>query len=62
MLGKKFGFVTPGEMFSTYFKSDTIRLLIVLVALVFSVPYLGIQLRASGFLFNVLTDGMLGLT
>ena len=61
MLGKKFGFVTPGEMFSTYFKSDTIRLLIVLVALVFSVPYLGIQLRASGFLFNVLTDGMLGV-
>ena len=28
------------------------------MALVFSVPYLGIQLRASGFLFNVLTDGM----
>jgi Na+/proline symporter len=29
------------------------------VALVFSGPYLGVQLRASGFLFNVLTDGML---
>ena len=58
MLGKRFGFVTPGEMFSEYFKSDFIRILIVLVALVFSVPYLGIQLRASGFLFNVLTDGM----
>ena len=59
MLGKRFGFFTPGEMLSTYFKSDTIRLLVVLVALVFSVPYLGIQLRASGFLFNVLTDGLL---
>ena len=58
MLGKRFGFVTPGAMFSEYFKSDFIRILIVLVALVFSVPYLGIQLRASGFLFNVLTDGM----
>ena len=33
----------------------------VIVALVFSVPYLGIQLRASGFLFNVLTDGLLGV-
>lgn len=61
MLGKRFGFVTPGEMLSEYFKSDTIRLLVVLVALVFSVPYLGVQLRASGFLFNVLTDGMLGV-
>jgi SSS family solute:Na+ symporter len=59
MLGKRFGFVTPGEMLSYYFKSDAIRLLVVLVALVFSIPYLGLQLRASGFLFNVLTDGML---
>ncbi|MDH3689004.1 MAG: sodium:solute symporter family protein [Gammaproteobacteria bacterium] len=61
MLGKRFGFVTPGEMLSHYFKSDVIRILVVLVALVFSVPYLGVQLRASGFLFNVLTDGALGV-
>ncbi|WP_455366986.1 sodium:solute symporter family protein, partial [Kaarinaea lacus] len=61
ILGKRFGFVTPGEMLSTYFKSDAIRLLVVLVALIFSVPYLGVQLRASGFLFNVLTDGMLNV-
>ncbi len=61
MLGRRFGFVTPGEMLAAYFKSDAARLLTVLVALVFSVPYLGIQLRASGFLFNVLTDGMLSV-
>ena len=48
-------------MMAYYFKSDAVRLLVVLVALIFSVPYLGIQLRASGFLFNVLTDGMLGV-
>ncbi len=62
MLGKRFGYVTPGEMFSDYYKSDAIRILTVVVALIFSVPYLGVQLRASGFLFNVLTDGMLGVT
>ncbi len=61
ILGKRYGFVTPGEMLSTYFKSDSIRLLVVLVALVFSIPYRGVQLRASGFLFNVLTDGLLGV-
>ncbi len=61
MLGKRFGFVTPGEMFATYFQGDGIRLLTVLVALCFSIPYLGLQLRASGFLFNVLTDGLLGV-
>ena len=61
MIGKRFGFITPGEMLSDYFRSDLIRILVVLVALVFSVPYLGIQLRASGFLFNVLTDGLLSV-
>lgn len=59
MLGKRYGFVTPGEMLSDYFKGDAIRILTVVVALFFSVPYLGLQLRASGFLFNVLTDGYL---
>ena len=59
MLGKRFGFVTPGEMLS-YYCNDAkfIRILVVIVALVFSVPYLGLQLRASGFLFNVLTNDL----
>ena len=61
ILGKRFGFVTPGEMFAEYFKSDAMRILTVVVALVFSVPYLGVQLRASGFLFNILTDGLLSV-
>ena len=58
MLGKRFGYVTPGEMYADYFRSDLMRLLTVLVALIFSVPYLGVQLRASGFLFNVLTNDL----
>jgi Na+/proline symporter len=61
MLGKRFGFVTPGEMLSSYFRGDAIRLLTVLVALCFSIPYLGLQLRASGFLFNVLTNDILSV-
>jgi len=61
MLGKRFGYVTPGEMLSDYFQGDGIRILTVCVALLFSVPYLGLQLRASGFLFNVLTDDLLGV-
>jgi solute:Na+ symporter, SSS family len=58
MLGKRFGYVTPGEMLSDYFQGDAIRILTVMVALLFSIPYLGVQLGASGFLFNVLTDGL----
>ena len=61
MLGKRYGYVTPGEMFSDYFQGDFIRILTVIVALLFSIPYLGVQLGASGFLFNVLTDGLLNV-
>lgn len=61
ILGKRFNFVTPGEMFSAYFQGDGIRLLVVLVALLFSIPYLGVQLQASGFLFHILTDGLLSV-
>lgn len=62
MLGKRFGYVTPGEMLSDYFRGDAIRILTVIVALLFSIPYLGVQLGASGFLFNVLTDDWIPVT
>ncbi|HYD32798.1 MAG TPA: sodium:solute symporter family protein [Azospirillaceae bacterium] len=58
ILGRHFGFVTPGEMFAAYFRSQRFRLLVVLVSLVFSVPYVGLQLVAAGFLFSVVTDGL----
>ena len=61
MLGKRFGYVTPGEMLADYFRGDAIRVLTVCVALLFSIPYLGLQLRASGFLFNVLTDDLVAV-
>ncbi len=62
ILGKRFGYVTPGEMLADYFKGDMIRVLTVVVALCFSIPYLGLQLAGSGKLFNVLSDGMWGVT
>ena len=58
VLGQAFKYITPGEMYSDYYGGNSIRLLTVLVAFLFSVPYLGVQLRASGDLFNVLTDGL----
>ena len=58
VLGRAFKYITPGEMYSDYYGGNAIRMLTVLVALLFSVPYLGVQLRASGDLFNVVTDGL----
>jgi len=60
MLSKRFGFVTPPEMISTYFKSDVLRILIVVVALGFSIPFISMQLSLGGILVSVLSDGLIG--
>ncbi|MDX1655912.1 MAG: sodium:solute symporter family protein, partial [Candidatus Competibacteraceae bacterium] len=61
LVGRHWGFITPGEMLAWYYRSEVLRLLTVLVALFFSVPYLGLQLKAAGFLFSVVTDGLVGI-
>ena len=61
VLGRAFKYITPGEMYSDYYGGDAIRLLSVLVAFLFSVPYLGVQLRASGYLFYELTDHLVSV-
>ncbi len=61
VLGKAHKYITPGEMYSDYYGGNAMRLLTVLVAFLFSVPYLGVQLKASGSLFNVLSDGLVSV-
>ncbi len=58
VMGKRHGYVTPGEMYADYFRSDAMRWLTVVVALFYAVPYLGLQFKASGVLFNVLSGGV----
>ena len=61
ILGKRFGFVTPGEMFAYYFRSDGMRILIAIVAIIISIPFLAFCLRTSGTLIQVVTDGFVPL-
>jgi len=61
VLGRVYKYITPGEMYSDYYGGNIMRILTVVVAFLFSVPYLGVQLRASGDLFHVLTDGMVSV-
>lgn len=56
ILGRRCGFVTPGEMFYAYFKSDIMRYLVLVVAILFSIFYIAVQLSATGYLLYVLTD------
>ena len=56
ILGKRFGYVTQAEMFSEYYSSTAMRWMVLFVALTFAIPFLGMQLAASGYLVQVLSD------
>ncbi len=60
MFSKKFGFVTPGEMLGAYFKSDIMRILVVIITLGFAIPFIGMQLHLGGLLISILSDELIG--
>lgn len=57
ILARKYEFVTPGDMYSAYFRGDAIGLLAVGVALLFAIPFLASLLGTSGLLLETLTGG-----
>ncbi len=59
MFSKKFGFVTPSEMIGAYFKSDIMRVLIVVIALGFAIPFIAMQLYLGGLLISILSDELI---
>ena len=42
LLCQRFGYMTPGAMFADYYQGELIRLLTVLIALVFAIPFVGL--------------------
>lgn len=59
MVAKRFGYVTPGEMYAGYFRSRAIRLLTVFIALVFAIPFVATQLAIGGAIVHFCFDGWL---
>jgi Na+/proline symporter len=55
LLGKRYGFITPGDMYSYYYNSTAIRWLSVLTAILYSIFYSAVQMMAAGALFNIIT-------
>ena len=59
MLSRKFGYITPGEMYYDYYRSDTIRVISVLVTFFVAIPLLAVFFGATGFLVSNLTEGLI---
>jgi Na+/proline symporter len=55
LLGKRYGFITPGDMYAYYYGSELMRWLVVIVAVLYSCFYSAVQLIASGNLFHLVT-------
>jgi SSS family solute:Na+ symporter len=47
LLGKRYGFITPGDMYAYYFNSEPLRFLVVITAVLYSIFYSAVQLMAS---------------
>ena len=60
ILSKRYGYLTPSEMVSDYFKSNILRILIVIIALGFSIPFIAMQLSLGGLLLNIISDNVIG--
>jgi Na+/proline symporter len=52
LMGKRYGFITPGDMFAYYYNSEFARWLTVFTAFLYSMFYSAVQLMASAALFH----------
>jgi Na+/proline symporter len=55
LLGKRYGFVTPGDMYAYYYNNEGVRWLVVLTAVLYGMFYSAVQLMAAGALFHWVT-------
>jgi SSS family solute:Na+ symporter len=56
-LGRKFGFVTQAELLSSRFQSKSLSAVLASISVVAFIPYLTLQMRGAGYVFNVVTEG-----
>jgi solute:Na+ symporter, SSS family len=55
--GLRFGFVTQAQLFSNRFQSKTLSVIIAVVSLLAFVQYIGLQMKGSGYIFEIASGG-----
>jgi len=56
-LGKKYNYMTQGQLVGDYYESKALRYLVAVVSLIFLIPYLQSQIAAGGIIFQTITEG-----
>jgi len=57
LLGKRYGYITPADLLADFYKGNFIRVLVAVVGLVFTLPYIQAQMMGSGYIFDAATGG-----
>jgi SSS family solute:Na+ symporter len=60
-LGKRFGFVTQGEMVARRFRMPAIAAVMAIISAIAFIPYLAVQMRGAGMVLETMTGGALRL-
>lgn len=58
LLGKKHGYITPSDLLRDYYDSRALGLLASGVLILFTFPYVALQLMGGGIIFETATDGL----
>lgn len=57
--GKKHGYISPVDFFKDIYSSKLLNLVIAITMIVFTIPYLQIQLAGGAYIIETATDGMI---
>ncbi|WP_068676773.1 sodium:solute symporter family protein [Oceanobacillus sp. Castelsardo] len=58
-LGKRFNYVTPSDLLGDFYNNEKLRVLVAGILLVFTIPYLQIQLTGGAYLIEVASGGVI---
>jgi SSS family solute:Na+ symporter len=59
LLGKKYGYVTPSDLFDDFYDSKSLSKIVSLVLVVSTFPYIAIQMIGVGIIFDTATQGLI---
>lgn len=56
-LGKAFGYITPADMLADFYESESVRILVAVVSVVFTILYIQVQAQGLGYIINIASGG-----
>ena len=56
-LGKRFGYMTPADLIADFYESESVRVVVALVSVGFTILYIQVQAQGLGYIISVASEG-----